>query len=110
MDLGIKECEFWDMSLDEVIRAVESKKRVQLEKAKERASFDYILADLIGKSISRLYSSSGRMPSIQEVYPALFNDEKTQEDIQAQKDELSAIRFKQFAQSYNKRFDKEANN
>lgn len=76
---------------------------------RKRASFDYLLADLIGRSISRLYSSSGKMPSLSEAYPSLFNKEEEAEVIQNKKKELSALRFKQFANSYNKRFKEVAN-
>lgn len=48
LDEGIKEQEFWNMTLAEVIRAVESNRRVYKQKAQEKASYDYILADLIG--------------------------------------------------------------
>lgn len=87
------------MTFAEISRAIESAKR----REKRRASFDYVLADLIGRSISRIHSSSGRMPSLSEAYPTLFDQQAEEEEIQKKKDELSALRFKQFAQSYNKR-------
>lgn len=92
------------MTLAELNRAVESKKRVQKLEAQERASFDYILADLIGRSIARIHSSSNQLPQIAEVYPALFEAEFIEEKRQEKRDELSVLRFKQFAQSYNKKF------
>ena len=95
------------MTLAELIRAIESKKRVEKEKAKEKASFDYILADMIGRSVSRIYSSAATLPTLAEVYPTLFDSEEIEEKKQAQKDELSALRFKQFANSFNKRIKKE---
>ena len=85
-------------------RAISSKKRVQKREAQERASFDYILADLIGRSISRIYNSANNVPTISEVYPTLFDSEEIQEAKSVKQDELSALRFRQFAQSYNKRF------
>ena len=95
------------MTIAELERAIDSKKRVQKAQAQEKASFDYILADLIGKSVSRLYSSSNEMPDIAQVYPSLF-DSKEVEEIKAQKlDELSVARFKQFAHSFNSNFNKE---
>ena len=45
--------------------------------AQEKATYDYILADLIGKSVSRLYSSSNTMPDIAEVYPSLFDSKES---------------------------------
>lgn len=84
-----------------------SKQRTTITESKERAMFDYLLADLIGKSVSRIYSNSARMPELYEVYPSLFEQEDIEEKKQEQRDTLSALRFKQFAQSYNKRFKKE---
>ena len=93
------------MTIAELERAIESKKRQQRLEAQEQASLDYILADLIGRSIARLYSSNATYPDISEVYPALF-DNKTIEEVKSEKKaELSAIRFKQFAKIHNDRFN-----
>lgn len=95
------------MTIAELERLIESKKRIQKREQQDKASFDYILADLIGRSMARLYSSSARMPEISAAYPTLFDSEEIQEKKQEKKDELSALRFKQFAQAYNKKFNKE---
>lgn len=95
------------MTLAELTRYVDSQKRRQKQAAQETATQNYILADLIGRSIGRIYSSATKMPSIEEVYPTLFEATNIQEEIQKKKDEMSALRFKQFAQSFNKRFKKE---
>lgn len=92
------------MTLAEVVRAVESRKRVQEIEAKEKATFDYILADLIGRSMARIHSSANHYPTLAEAYPDLFNSAEIEAEVKARKDELSALRFKQFANSYNKRF------
>ena len=72
---------------------------------KDKATFDYLLADLIGKSVSRIYNSSNKLPDISEQYPSLFDSIEIQEKKQERKDELSALRFKLFAESFNKKFD-----
>lgn len=95
------------MTISEITRMAKSKQRTTITASKERAVFDYLLADLIGKSVSRIYSKSARMPELYEVYPSLFEQEDIEEKKQEQRDTLSALRFKQFAQSYNKRFKKE---
>ena len=95
------------MTIAEITRMAKSKQRTTITASKERAVFDYLLADLIGKSVSRIYSNSARMPELYEVYPSLFEQEDIEEKKQEQRDNLSALRFKQFAQSYNKRFKKE---
>ena len=92
------------MSIAELIRAVESKKRVIKQQAQEKATFDYILADLIGRSIGRLYSNSTPLPDVSEIYPTLFDNQQIEENKQKQKDELSALRFKLFAKSFNERY------
>lgn len=87
------------MTFAEINRAMESAKR----REQRKASFDYILADLIGRSVARVHNSSNKMPTLAEAYPTLFDKEAEEEEIQKKKDELSALRFRQFAQSYNKK-------
>lgn len=108
LDYGITEHDFWEMTLAELERAIDSKKRVQKAQAQEKASYDYILADLIGRSISRIYSSSNDLPSIAEVYPTLFDTEQIEQAKAEKQAELSAARFKQFADAFNKKYEKEA--
>lgn len=107
LDSGISEMEFWDMTLAELERALRSKQRVEKRRQQEQASFHYILADLIGRSVARVYSSSNKMPEISEAYPTLFDSEDIQEKKQEERNKLSALRFKQFAQAYNKKINKE---
>lgn len=92
------------MTIAELIRAIESYKRRTKAAAQEKAAHDYILADLIGRSVSRIYSSSSKMPTLAEAYPSLFDGEEIAEQQQQRKDELSAMRFKQFANAFNSRF------
>lgn len=101
--MGLTEAQFWDMSIAELDRYFQSRKRVQLEQAKEKAYFDYILADLIGRSVSRVYSNKATMPEIYEVYPTFFDGKEAQEQKQEKLAELSALRFKQYANFHNKR-------
>lgn len=107
LDSGITESDFWNMTLAEVNRAIASRNRVKKLEAQEKASFDYILADLIGRSVGRIYSSSTKIPEIAAVYPSLFNSQEVEEKRAEKKAELSALRFKQFAESFNKKFKKE---
>lgn len=92
------------MTFGEVFRAVESYNRTKHQEQKEHAFFDYVLADLIGRSIARTQHASNKMPEIEKAYPTLFNSEEVQEQKRQKQAELSALRFKQFANSYNKRF------
>lgn len=91
------------MTLAEAIRAIESYNRRYKAAERQQAAFDYILADAIGKSVSRIYSSSAKMPKLNELYPALFDSEEIEAQEQAKKDELSVLRLKQFAAAHNKK-------
>lgn len=104
LDYGINECDFWNMSLAELNRAIASKKRIYKLQAQENATYDYILADLIGRSISRVYNSANKMPDIGAVYPSIFDSKEIKESKAQKKLELSALRFRQFAQSYNNKY------
>ena len=96
------------MTIAELNRAINSYNRRKKASAQEKASMDYLLADLIGRSVARVFNSSNRMPEISEVYPTLFDSEEIAEQRRAKQAELSALRFKHFAQAYNSRFKKEA--
>ena len=97
------------MTPGEVGRAIESNNRIVKLEAQERATFDYIQANLIVKGFSITMGGKGNYPSIEEAYPTIFEDllQKQEEKIQEKKEELSAIRFRQFAESFNDRFKKE---
>lgn len=95
------------MTIAELERTIESKKRIKKEQDKEKAIFDYLLANLIGKSVARIYNSSNQYPGIEEAYPMFFDSEEIQEQKAQKRAELSALRFKQFATSFNSKFNKE---
>lgn len=94
------------MTFAELERYAESKARVKTLEAKERATMDYLQAIVIGKAVLSAFDSKNEIPKIHEVYPSLF-DEGNQEDLTEQQDLLSALRFKQFAQSFNDNYYKE---
>lgn len=68
----------------------------------------YNLADLIGRSVARSFNSANKMPDIGDIYPTLFDSEVIKQKKQEKQAELSALRFKLFAQSFNQKFNKEA--
>lgn len=104
LDFGLTEHEFWEMTLAEFDRYVDSRRRVNEREAKEKATYDYILADLIGRSVSRLFDSSNKYPEIYDAYPSLFEKDKIEQQRQERLDELSAQRFMAFAKSFNDKF------
>lgn len=95
------------MTLLELDNYMRSRQRVYLKESREKATLDYILGDLIGKSIARIYNQSNKYPDIGDVYPTLFDSEEIKAKKQEKQAELSALRFKQFAQSFNTKFNKE---
>lgn len=106
LDCGITELDFWNMTPGEVVRQAESRAKMRKLESQERASYDYVLASLIIKGVSITMGSKEEYPTLEKAYPGLFDDlAKQKEDkIQEQKMNLSALRFRQFAQSYNKRY------
>lgn len=91
------------MTFAEIERAIDSYIRKEKRIAQEKASYDYILGDLIGRSIARVYNSSNTYPDISEVYPTLFSNKEVEEQKAIKKAELSAIRFRLFAEAHNKK-------
>lgn len=65
---------------------------------------DYTLADLIGRSVARIYNSSNTMPNIEDIYTTVFDKEELEQKRQERQAELLAIKFKQFAEHLNKKF------
>lgn len=87
------------MSIAEIDRTINAKKKAE----KRKASFDYVLADLIGRSVARAYNSENTMPTLAEAYPTLFNRQEEENALQQAQDDLSVLRFKQFANSLNRK-------
>lgn len=94
------------MTLAELTRYMESYKRRQKAQEQQQATFDYIHADLVGRSIARIYSSTAQMPQIYDVYSSLFDKEAIENQQSEKQAELSAIRFKKFAQAYTKKYNR----
>ena len=92
------------MTIAELVRAINSYQRRTKEEAKEKAANNYILAELIGRSVSRIYSSSNKMPPISEVYPSLFDGEEIEQAKRRKKEQVFSMRLKQFANSHNEKW------
>ncbi len=92
--LGISEFDFWNMTEAEVKRAA----KAHLNQQKLRARFDYRQAGFI------ISGFNGKFLDIWEVYPDLFNSEEEIAKREQREAELSALRFINFAESFNKRF------
>lgn len=105
LDIGISEHDFWEMTLAELNRLSDSKQRQQEIEAKKRATFDYIHAQLIGRAFAANMASEATFPPIEEVYPSLFLDQEKIQQKHEQQQSLSALRFIQYAESFNRKFD-----
>lgn len=85
------------MTVAEIIRYQEG----AIWRMKQKAQFDYALANLIGISSARMMSSDVNYPLIEDVYPNLFEKPKEEdkpEDIVVQN---SVNRFMEFALRHN---------
>lgn len=91
------------MTIAEVIRHIEAFNKIKKIESQEKASYDYILASLIVKGFSITMGGKDKYPTIEEAYSGMFDEikEEREEKIQATKNELSVLRFKQFAQYHN---------
>jgi hypothetical protein len=110
LDCGITEQAFWEMTIGELERQLESWKRLEKRRLKEKATFDYTLAMLVGRAFGA--DEQHPFPDMYDVYPGLFEDDiqRREEEESARLAQLSAIRFIQFANSFNSKVDEEANN
>ena len=108
LDCELREFDFWDMTIGEIVRYIESYSRRYKRRAQEKASYDYILASLIVRGVSITLGSKDSYPTMQDVYKGLFDTEQFQEQQKIAEDnkaKLSALRFKQFAHSYNRKYE-----
>jgi len=96
------------MSIGEITRYIEGYHFRKEAEQRERASFDYALAVLIGTTTVGQLSKNNKVPTIEEVYPSLFRDnEAYQERVEAQKADASIARFLQFANAHNAKINSE---
>lgn len=96
------------MTIAELTRATKSKLRIKKMEAREKASYDFTLAQIVGRACGMAFGSiKSEFPDIATVYPTLFDSEEIKRKKQERQAELSALRFKQFAESFNQRFHKE---
>ena len=97
INLGLDESKFWDMSLAEVMSWQDG----AIYRMKSKAQFDYILADLIGISAGRMMSNDAKYPSIDEVYPNLFEKQEEEHNEEEEVAKNNINRFMEFALKHN---------
>ena len=96
------------MTIAELDRYFKSRKRVMENEERRRASFDYVLGNLIGRSVARIYSSSAKYPTIAEAYPTLFSNEEIAKEKAIQDKKRFAAGLQAYAQAHNNSIDEEA--
>lgn len=98
INLGLDEDKFWTMTIAEVVRYEEG----AIWRMKQKAQFDYALANLIGISSARMMSSEVNYPKIEDAYPNLFEKPKEEEDPQEEIVVRNSVnRFMEFAMRHN---------
>lgn len=79
LEAGITEEFFWNSTYGEMLRFMKAYSNRLLRERQDRAYFDYQLSNLIGISVSRLFSSNGKFPEIHEAYPSIFEPPSQEE-------------------------------
>ena len=85
------------MTLGEITGAIESHARRQERALQERAAMDYRLAELIGRSVSRLYG--GKYPDASEAYPGILEPAEPQ----VQDWRIAKERLLQYSEAHNRK-------
>ena len=85
------------MTIAEIIRYQEG----AIWRIKQKAQFDYALANLIGISSARMMSSDVEYPPIEDAYPNLFDKPKEEDEPEDIVVQNSVNRFMEFALRHN---------
>lgn len=95
---GIREAEFWEMTVGEAVRACDAYQ----DRRRDTAYFAFTNAMAVGLFVSSVFSSKSP-PEIHDIYPELFKeDEEAEQKIQ---DSKSVANFINFANAFNRNFD-----
>lgn len=77
----------------EITETIKAYSRRKEKESREKAVFNYKLADLIGTSVKRILDEKQEMPPLWEVYPGMFDDYKAEhEEQQVQNNYWKTIR------------------
>lgn len=92
------------MTIGEIIRAADGINWRHENERKEKAYFDYTLAILITKGISKLLGDNKDFPEIEDAYPDIY--QLTEEEVIKRKTQKSVKNFLNFANNFNANFKK----
>ena len=90
LEAGITEEFFWKSTYGEMLRYMKAYSNILLRKRQDKASFDYQLSNLIGISVSRLFSSDSKFPEIYDAYPTIFEPPSEEELAKAEAMKMKA--------------------
>lgn len=95
---GIREADFWDMTVGEAVRACDAYQ----DRRKDMAYFAFTEAMAVGGFIASIFGKH-QPPTIHDIYPELFPvDEEAEEEERMSR---SAANFINFANAFNKRYE-----
>ena len=102
MSIGMREEDFYNSTIKQITRYVESYNKQQENQLQEKAFFDYQLANLIGMSVARLLSKDAKFPSFEKAYP--FINKEAKEVDEEWEMEVQHNRLREWAEQINKKF------
>jgi hypothetical protein len=100
LEAGITEEFFWNSTYGEMLRFMKAYSNRLLRERQDKAFFDYQLSNLIGISVSRLFSSDSKFPEIHEAYPSIFEPPSEDEKAMLKAMEMKA-RMLEYAEQHN---------
>ena len=100
LEAGITEEFFWKSTYGEMLRYMKAYSNRLLRERQDKASFDYQLSNLIGISVSRLFSSDSKFPEIYDAYPSIFEPPSEEELAMAEVIKLQS-RMEEYAAHHN---------
>lgn len=100
LEAGITEEFFWKSTYGEMLRYMKAYSNILLRERQDRASFDYQLSNLIGISVSRLFSSDSKFPEIYDAYPSIFEPPSEEEVAMAEAMKIKA-RMLEYTEHHN---------
>ena len=103
MSIGMREEDFYNSTIKQITRYVESYNKQQENQLQEKAYFDYQLANLIGLSVARLLSKDAKFPTFEKAYPFINKDAKAEVDEDWEM-EVQHNKIREWAEQINKKF------
>lgn len=96
LDIGIAPSLFWISSIKELQDYIESYNRVKINKNKEKAIFNSILAKQIGEQVAMLFDEKMEIQPMQlwQLYPNLFDEDKEKYEAEKRNSDLELYKAK----------------